>query len=305
MDSVNKRTARSQSWTNRKAAPKGKAKPNSRGGSGGAHFITHRQLNGGRIVPGENPPDVNFQPWSKITVVKQFSGELTVNLGTIGSAFKTQMDPKNTCFKTDSYFQFKLTSFRAWNLTGRTISMTAHDFISPNPTGADQLCGLVDVGSPSHTPAVGFYLPSAHRQHCLRTDTTTGTDLILDLAVAKQDSGILYVDCFYRFDGPSKLSFVNQPSDKITKLLSDSYGVQVKSHTLNRQMKEVLSKLKEIADNTYASRPSTLKKVIQGVEYLALAITAVGDEGLSDDSISMLSDYVANLDVDADGKDSQ
>lgn len=257
----------------------------------GNNYVTRKDLHGGKITPATNPPDVTYQPWIHVTLVHSFStSKYDCQVKDIIKLLRRQLDPESRGFNQttsgDHRFvvQLRVHSIMAWNLTGRMLALTVDDFSEAQSAagGRDQLCGIVDTGTQNHTPCVGYLLPSSHRQMVLRTDDKQGEDYIYTVTSGSSDQCVVYTKIAFRFDGPVRPPSLTMPIGQCINLLASTRRVVTDSHYSLRAIDEVLQRLKEISENTYASRPSTLKSIVKGVEMIALAVSAVGDEETSE-----------------------
>lgn len=287
----NKSTARSKLWKNisNKVSSTNSRPPNS-------SVVTKRELNGGKITPPINPPDVTYQPWFHITLVDTFSStKYDCKTNHIIKLLRRQLDPTsrglNQIQSGDLRFvvQIRLFSIQAWNLTGRLIALTVDDYSEAKTAagGRDQLCGIVDTGSQTHTPCVGYLMPSALRQMVIRTDDIQGDDYIFTLTSGTSDQCVVYIKIAFRFDGPVRPPNLVMP---ITTCL----GTLNTGNRLSRQMKEALGRLKEISENTYATRPSTLKTIINGISMIGMAVASGAPA--SEDSFEDLAEFISSPD---------
>lgn len=292
-------TARSKNWKTTSAASSSQRK-NSR------DIVTKRDLHGGKITPRTNPPDVTYQPWVPVTLVHAFTSSLELSTSGVLAIMRKQLDPTRRGFNQtatgDSRFvvQFKLYSIQVWNLTGKTVSLSVTDFTESESAsgGRDQLCGIVDTGSQTHTPCVGYLLPASHRQHVLRTDDKQGTDILFNIQAGSSDQCMVYIRIAYRFDGPVNPPKLLLPLDSINEKIEDLTNQSARSTRKITGIDKILTRLKEISENTYAARPSTIKKVIKGVEYTALAVSALAAASEEDSSICDISEYLEELELE-------
>lgn len=269
------------------------------------NYVTHRDLHGGKITPPANPPDVTYQPWMTVTLVQNFnSSSYDFKVNTILGILRRQLDPEGRGFNQstsgDKRFvvQMRIHSIQAWNLTGRMLALSVDDFSESTSAagGRDQLCGIVDTGSQNHTPCVGYLLPSSHRQMVLRTDDKQGDDFIFTVTSGASDQCIVYIKISFRFDGPSKLPSIQTPLGHCINLLSSTRRVVTSSNQCLTRMDEVLARLKEISENTYANRPSILKKLVEGIEMAVMAV-AIPAADMPSSSYSDLADELDHLDI--------
>lgn len=305
--SSRKPTLRSATW--KKCNPQKTQRPYFRKNS--TSFVTQRDLHGGKITPPPNPPDVNYQPWFHVTLATKCdaaAGTFELKTSDILALMRKQLDPTKRGFNQttsgDGRFmiQFRIQSVRAWNLTGRVLSLSVMDFIESASAagGRDQLCGIVDTGSVNHTPCVGFLLPATHRQHVIRTDDKQGNDVIVNIQFSSNDAVIMYLTLSFRFDGPSVPPKLLMPSDNILSGMDEISGTMKESRLRLDTIRRILSELKKISDNTYASRPSTIKKIVENVEVIAMAVAAVGTDGSEYDRLDDISQLISSLRVSPD-----
>lgn len=272
-----KRTARSQGWRPPKSL----------------------NVKGKILRLNTNPPVVNYQPWNHITLVKFFKATESVQAQHILALLRSQADPTKRGFNQtqtgDARFviQMKLKSIRAWNLTGKIIALSVDDFNEQETAKGerDQLCGVIDTGTATHTPAVGYILPKNLQEKVIRTDDKQGADYLFTCQVGESDQGILYINIEYRFDGPvvlpkyfTPLDYVNAGFSTVAQGLDSQIMATATLSKRTSDMKQVLSRLREISENTYAARPSIIKRVISGlgeVAMMAVATSAAAEEDSS------------------------
>lgn len=267
-------------------------------------YVTKRDLHGGKFSPSTNPPDVTYQPWNSVTLVHSFSQKFDCQTKTLIEQLRTQLDPEKRGFNQttsgDRRFvvQMKIYSIQAWNLTGRMLALTVDDYSEARSAagGRDQLVGIVDTGTQSHTPCVGYLLPASHRQMVLRTDDKQGEDYIYTLIAGGTDQCIVYTRISYRFDGPVQPPRILMPIGTTIKLLGDGNRTVNRVSVQVNGLKEILKRLQEISENTYESRPSTVEKIIDKVKYVAMAVAALGEGECS--SFEDLASYMDDVTLD-------
>lgn len=176
------------------------------------NFVTHKELTGGKLNVPSNPPSVSYQPWMPITVVHTGkSGEIIIKMSDLISQLMQQLDPTSHAIAQNPVINIKIRSVRAWNVSGTIIALSVDDFSDADKSikDVDMLCGIVDTGSASHVPAVGYELPVSLKNVILRngSDASTDKDAVLyHIVSGKNDSVIIYTSIFWKFDGPSKFS---------------------------------------------------------------------------------------------------
>lgn len=195
-----------------------KTRTNSRRGQ---NPVTQRELKGGSIDVPSNPPNVSYQPWNNLTIVHSgTTGELTITVDDLCYELAKQIDPimtglsytktNQTGSKLSSIINMKLQKIRAWNITGQMIALSVDDFSDSAKAIADvdALCGLVDTGSSTHTPAVGYDLPASHRSIVLRNGSAASDSksVLYHVMAPSTDTIIVYTTVLWKFDGPSKFS---------------------------------------------------------------------------------------------------
>lgn len=295
-----------QQSTNRTRSNRSRAKGK------GNNFVTKREVKGGQIHVSSNPPDITYQPWYPCTVVhmgatsdlhitvddlvKELAGQLDpfhhAFHGTLGdgSTVRCLVDQKNA---TAPRINLRLQSVRAWNLTGRIISLSVDDFsdISKAIGDADSLCGLVDTGSSTHVPAVGYELPLSHRNIVLRNSSTEGSAQLYHVMAPSSDTFIVYTNVLWRCDGPSKLA-----SGFEDKMLS--------------VMKRISNLSKTVSENTASLHKNSNVGIAADVRYIAdhlpnkcNLVSNLGDRDFVD-SIRRFNQFTAFLEKTVDDKDS-
>lgn len=248
-------------------------KPKSR--NNGQQYVTKKQMMGGKFTPPTNPPDVTYIPWNPVTLVLTFTGQLTLTVNDVKRYIRKQLDPTGRGFNPldsgDARFviQFRIHRIQSWNLTGRVISMSVQDFIdaSTSSGGRDQLCGLVDTGTSTHTPAVGYQLPASHFHHVLRTDDKLSREEIVYISSPATDQCIAYISMLYRFDGPAQHPSVLSPIGEIQR-------------TLNKVSNKILN----------SKESSKVELVMNGIKYVAEAVAVIAADSCSGDDAIPVND---------------
>lgn len=258
-------------------------------------FVRKSDLNGGKFAPSVNPPDITYQPWS--TLVLAFNTPpKSFTFADLIPVFRTQIDPLSRGLNQIEWnkdkgltIQFKFQSVAVWNLTGRAVSLTVWDDSHISASSADnqdQLGSWVDCGSQSAFPCVGYLYPHMHRSQVHHINNTTKAANIFTItASANQDSILCHFKISWKFWGPVKFPTVNIKSPSVTAIVS--------------QIKNVITEIKN-------QQPSTVSKIIDGVEKAASVVAiASGLENLeyvsesiaSSTSIDKLEDLLEQLEV--------
>lgn len=235
--------------------------------------VTFKNLEGGRFDPGTNPPSVDAQTWMHQVLVDTFKitakgGIYTIN--TIADQLRGQLDPTKHGMNqgADYRIQFRIKSIRAWNLTGRLIGLSVEDFsdTSKNLLSVDQLCGLIDTGTPTHTPALGYHLPLAHQSHVLRNDAEYGGMHICDITGGTGDTLMVYFSLMWRFDGPFRVPISLIPIDEILARTR---------RDMRRGFGETITAIDKMSSSIQGSMPDTTDKIVDNVTHLASYVTTV------------------------------
>lgn len=235
--------------------------------------VTFKNLEGGRFDPGTNPPSVDAQTWMHQVLVDTFKisakgGTYTINI--IAEQLRGQLDPTKHGMKQDSDYriQFRLKSIRAWNLTGRLIGLSVEDFsdASKNTLSVDQLCGLIDTGSPTHTPALGYHLPLAHQSHVLRNDAENGGMHLCDITGGTGDTVMVYFSLMWRFDGPYRVPSSLVPIDEILARTR---------RDMRAGFSDTISAIDKMSNSIQGSMPDTTNKIVDNAAHLASYVTTI------------------------------
>lgn len=201
-------------------------------------FATTAQVFGGKFSPPANPPDVEFQPWNRVTVVDPFTGTLTVTVQSLKDQLRKQLDPTGRGFNPsdsgDKRFvpSFKISTIQVWNLTGHIISLSVNDYTDTQSArgGRDQLVGIVDTGSPGLLPKAGYKLPASHKNHVLRCDDIESHIEIFAAQIPQNDQGLCYITLEYRFDGSTELPRVSGIFNVLTKCYDKVESIEATGH---------------------------------------------------------------------------
>lgn len=206
-----------------------------------SRFVTKKEMSGGAFRPGSNPPQVTYIPWNNVTLVISHNTDLSLKVNDILKHLKSQLDPTGRGFNTETsgdkrfVVQMRIHSIAAWNLTGRVISLSVEDFSDTNSasSGRDQLVGLVDTGTSTHTPSVGYKIPSNLSQHVIRTDDVTGSMFLLTVTAPAGSQLVTYLKISYRFDGPAKHPEIMSPLAEIETTIKDAVAGYNKRSTID------------------------------------------------------------------------
>lgn len=245
------------------------------------HFVTTRQLRGGKLLMRSNPPDISLQPWNHLTLA-WMKGPGNTNFGDLVNSIRAQVDPVGTGFAKSPAIQMKVHSIRVWNLTGKTVAMSVFDFTDKDQGNADQLMGSMDTGTPTDLPSLGYELPINLRNHVVRNDAQTGALLLFNTSSATSDRLMHYVRMEWKFDGPAK-----SPSFD-TSVLERVYikaSVSAKnSEAIRKSMEASQQLLQKLLD----AQPTLIEKVISGVTHIGAEVAPL----LTDDTVQQISDLV-------------
>lgn len=253
------------------------------------HFVTKADVKGGKLNVSVNPPEITFQPWMPLTVMIQHGGgEYKATVNSIASVLVAQVDPLRHALRAANdnsvnalggpLFQFRFRSVRAWNLTGHMIALSVNDLTDNTKDNTDCLCGLVDTGSNSHVPAVGYELPLSHRDIVLRNNKQDKDDNLFHIITPAGDSTIIYVNIFWRFDGPSKFSsFTSSMLSMIKQIRNKVANIDRTTDDIATTAARSDEKLETLVDHTRGSIGNT---IVKGIEIAAPYVisTAVAED---------------------------
>ena len=234
------------------------------------------------VVP-TNPPDITYQPWCPVTLVLKHGGnELKATIISLTKALVTQLDPLTHGFRAQNdnsvnknggpLFQIRLRSVRAWNLTGHMIALSVNDLTSDNKSNTDTLCGIVDTGSSTHTPAVGYDYPQSHKDIVFHNDGADMDDPVFHVITPNGDTSIVYVSLLWRFDGPSKLSSFAQSMHAIVAEMNKNVSAGVKRlNTTSTAIKNSISAIQISTDKIekHTDSGGIGNAIVKGVEIAA------------------------------------
>lgn len=244
-------------------------------------------MTGGRFTPPPNPPSVTYQPWNHVTVMTIVKGEeKEYKLTDIVTILKKQLDPTNRGFNQGTgehtlVLQIRLDSITAWNLTGRVVALSISDYTDAAQAkeNREQLAGLVDAGTTTHTPAVGYRYPSSLRQTVLRNDKYDRDVVIMTLSAGSTDTVCIHISLEYKFDGPVKPPITQLTEALLLKELAAGTSAAQASAQKIIGIDKVLKRLDVTAKNTNDLQKSGyLEKIIDGVKHTAMIVSAVAEE---------------------------
>lgn len=220
-----------------------------------SNYVTHKELTGGKMNVPSNPPSVSYQPWMPIIVVHTGkSGEIVIKMSDLVNQLIQQIDPTNHAISQNPVINIKIRSVRAWNVSGTIIALSVDDFSDADKAikDVDMLCGIVDTGSASHVPAVGYDLPVSLKNVVLRngSDPSTDKDVILYHIVSGQnDSVIIYTSIFWKFDGPSKFTgFQSTMMQAICDIRDNTDKTKKNTKALTKVTKDILDAMPNESD---------------------------------------------------------
>lgn len=215
------------------------------------------------MIPSNDPPQLAYQPWNHVTLA-WYSLPGDTNFGDLVNTIKTQLDPNKTGFNEEKLaVQMKIHSVRVWNVSGKHVSLTVYDYIDGD--NKDQLCGLMDAGSNTGIPKLGYEMPITFRHHVIRNDAKTGKNILFTTSAASGDSILSYVRMEWRFDGPVKGPSIDLDWER------KSYEAQIENLKNNQRTADTINKILE-------SQPSLIERVISGVTHHAAEISLLADE---------------------------
>lgn len=227
-----------------------------------SNFVTKKSLEGGRTIPTNDPPQLAYQPWNHITLA-WYTGPKDHNFGDLVNQMITQMDPNKTGFADKLAVQMKIHSVRVWNITGKTVALTVYDFHDDD--NKDQLIGLMDAGSNTGIPKLGYALPLSFRQTVMRNDSSTGKKLLFTTSAASSDTILQYVRLEWRFDGPVKGPTLDLNWER------RAYEEQI-------QIKEVATTTSKLTQKLLDAQPSTIERIIQGITHHAAEVAMIAED---------------------------
>lgn len=251
------------------------------------NFVQEKQLTGGKVTPSPNPPDITYQPWNQVVLMDILTGGgKTYDVQMLVDLLKAQVDPKKRGFNQGTgestlIIQLRISTVYAWNLTGKVISLSLTDFTDSRTASEnrEQLAGLVDAGTRTHTPAVGYKYPSSLRQTVLQNDKYDRNVDLFVVNFGSTDSVCLHIHIEYRFDGP-----ITPPTSRLTEALLLEQ-LTTTSSAASRSLRklvginDVVQRLDQIAKSTSDSQKSSyIDKVISGVKHTAMLVAAAADE---------------------------
>lgn len=230
--------------------------------------ITYSKLQGGRFDPGPNPPSFDGQKWMEQIIFDTFRFNSNnpggYKIGDIAKLIRKQLDPTAHGMNHDesSYrVQYQLKSIRAWNLTGRVIALSIEDYAdtAKDKLAVDQICGLMDTGTSTHTPAIGFRLPLALQTSTLRNDAEHGEFHLCDVTGGVGDTLVVYFQLRWRFDGPFKAINAFTPVGELLRMTKRDMNVGFTTST---------TKIVEAVESLHASLPETVVNQLHNAAYV-------------------------------------
>lgn len=279
--------------------------------------VTKREMMGGRIPVPENPPDVDYQPWFHFTLVASATSKLDLKIGDLNKLIKSQLDPQGSAFiekdddqKGSFRVQYRLFSAKAWNLTGRVITLVVSDINDIGKT-SEQLCGLVDTGSPAHTPCVGYLMPAAYRNEVIRCDATMRNHPLVLIQGGNGDRILLQLRMAWRPDGPIvPVSIMDSSAviiDSLIDIQRNTQSIEVQN-VLAMQIRSLVKEISGLVKTMKDNQPSTVSKIVNGVSQVAsyvLPLVADTESESFEDfkhDIEELQQAVASVSLDASGE---
>lgn len=228
---------------------------------------------GGRMHVPSNPPDFMSQPWSHMTLALTAKGSQTLTIGNIVTHFRQQFDKDSKTLAEKSAFtmMLQINSVRAWNLTGRTIAMSAYDFTPTRKTTEkeEQLGGWVDTGGISAYPKLGYRFPAYVRGTPVRNDTATGLRNVAYIAVDEADVIMVYLDILWRSD--SEVSTPQYFDTMIAQIAKSNVKIANQTLRIARNATQIAANTKVVAD----AQPSVVERTIGGVSEVASVVVPV------------------------------
>jgi len=127
-------------------------------------------INGRSVKPSADPTAIVTNPWNSITLVF----EATENAALFVDDLQANLVETLGIAGTDTSYNIRVQSYRAWELSGKALEVRAFDLISASINRV--INTAVDEAGRNHWAKLGFVWPKDHQNHVLLPAGGTGND---------------------------------------------------------------------------------------------------------------------------------
>lgn len=201
-------------------------------------FVTHRELAGFRFNPGHDIPPIDQIPWNKLNLVSIHKGVTdTTHLkaSELANNIINQLDGSQRVFASTAYMDIKISSIRAWAITGSSLAMTIYDWSSnvdvTQATSTEEVLAEIIDNKTDVVPAIGYMVPEALK-HVVITNAISKPQMVCSFLATKSSDVMVLINLSWKPNGPQKLLYTG-PSilnslhsiEKSTKSIKKSTSV--------------------------------------------------------------------------------
>lgn len=245
------------------------------------------ELRGRKFKPPTQPPEITPQPFNALTIFhvgKGDTGTYDFTAKDIANMIIAQVNPSKLFILPATALEVRVQKIRVWNISGKTLHLVAYDYLSSATTQAS-LQIVIDMGSPSTYPAVGYEWPTTHQQTVLNSTITKNIFSIV--AGAKADV-VMYISVLWRIYGMPVPQYTLGLLARISGTLED---VKKDTKDVADQAKESNSHLKEIRE----SQPGLVSKIINGVAHIGAYVAPLAADEVTLSALKDIQESVQKL----------
>lgn len=256
-------------------------------------FVTRRVLAGFRFNPGHDIPPIDQIPWNKIQLVSMHKGitdTTHLKASEIANSLITQLDGSSRVFSSKAFFDIKITSIRAWAITGNSLAMTIYDWSSnvdvTTETATEEVLAEIIDNKTDVVPAIGYMVPEALK-HVVITNAISKPQIVCSFLASSGSDVMVLFNLSWKPNGPQKLLYTG-PSimNSLRKIRSESSSIRnsmdAMAHTIHPQTNAIQVAPSLLQDNlpafnTYVANPLTkpvpvIRPILDRIENLDLKI---------------------------------
>lgn len=196
-----------------------------------------RAVNGQQLRVRPDPPTVTQIPWNQVVVTVQRGVDGFVYNEDVYAAFLAQ------CGFTDGVtLVFRFMEVRAWEINGKSLSLSVLDLIQND---GDYLAQMEDLPGRNHWACAGYRWPKAHSSRVFTVKSKThvqGSPAICYVATAKGESSTfrIHVHLLWKYDvtslpgqGPSRALHEHRSRLRTAQVCSMLNKLEVKEDSDN------------------------------------------------------------------------
>lgn len=257
--------------------------------SGKGTTQSRKNNSSGSFIPNARPSPIVLQPFFSLSLLFSLSKDTDVRVSDVAGRIAKQIDPDGKTLTWSGsatpvlggIIIFKMQSIQLYGQRGSHIGFLCYDYSDFDQEVYNTFETLLDVGTDSSPPSLGYRFPNTLRQTPVYYSSNAASSKMELFKVLCKSPVSVIIKLSFRFWAGSSYSPVNilGPLERIADSTSES--------------NEVLRELKALTEAIKSSQPTLLSKVKDGVSIATAAVTVLAGAELdraecshSHDSIS-------------------